>query len=161
MMVAAIDLTGQRFGRWTVLKLSRSKTVTGHRLWECQCDCGSIYLIPRANLRSGASKGCRVCQGKAREIHGHAKRGEMSPTYRSWHKMMCRCYGSAVNDPYFNYGARGISVTERWHSFVNFLADMGERPEGKTLDRYDNDADYELNNCRWATPKEQAQNRRI
>ncbi len=93
--------------------------------------------------------------------HGHARDFNETPTYRSWQRMKNRCL-NPNKDNYALYGGRGIQVCERWRSsFENFLADMGERPEGKTLDRYPNpDGNYEPNNCRWATPKEQTNNTR-
>lgn len=94
-----------------------------------------------------------------RYVHGHASGGSNSPTYMSWSAMRERCLNPKA-DKYPQYGARGISICERWHSFESFLADMGERPHGKTLDRKDNDGNYELSNCRWATHKEQQNNRR-
>ncbi len=92
--------------------------------------------------------------------HGHAHNGRESPTYRSWANMIQRCLNKN-NDAYENYGGRGISVCDWWVlRFENFLTDMGERPAGKTLDRIDNDGDYEATNCRWATNTEQCHNMR-
>lgn len=99
----------------------------------------------------------RVSQTKVR--HGHTAYRTISPTYAAWTNMLRRCTNPAYMN-YRYYGGRGITVCARWRRFENFLADMGECPEGLTLDRMDSESNYEPSNCRWATRKEQAQNRR-
>jgi hypothetical protein len=109
--------------------------------------------------RPSHSAETRAKMSLAHTRHGHHSRDHRSPTYVSWAAMVQRC-----TDPnharYPRYGGRGIGINPSWRSFENFLADMGERPQGKTLDRINNDGDYGADNCRWATPSEQAQNRR-
>jgi hypothetical protein len=91
--------------------------------------------------------------------HGHNRRGYQTPTYRSWRAMIRRCL-SPADEQYCNYGGRGITVCDRWRDFSNFLEDMGTRPEGMTLDRENNSSNYNLDNCRWATPTVQHSNKR-
>ena len=92
--------------------------------------------------------------------HGHRGSTRKSPTYRSWTSMRTRCTNGKDNNFNF-YGGKGIEICERWWTFEGFLEDMGERPPGKTLDRINPDENYTPENCRWATPKEQTDNRRL
>ena len=94
-----------------------------------------------------------------RERHHHYTNGKKSPTYQTWAKMHDRCLNPKENN-YSRYGGRGVKIDPNWRSFTNFIRDMGLRPDGMTLDRIDPEKGYEKMNCRWATPKEQAQNKR-
>lgn len=159
-MSRLIDLTGQKFGRWTVIKLSKMLNARGGPLWLCRCDCGTKSRVEPQSLRSGGTKSCGCLRAeKAREAHlthGHSKN---DPTYRSWAAMRRRCLTES-DKLYPYYGARGITICKSWMKFENFLIDMGERPPKLTLERDNNNGNYEPTNCFWATRKVQARNKR-
>lgn len=126
--------------------------INGARAFRCSCDCGAETIVATSHLTSGHTRSCG-CLNKPHGFHG-------SPTYTSWSCMLQRCSYPKTNG-YENYGGRGITVCAAWReSFVTFLADMGERPEGMTLDRIDVDGNYESSNCRWADRVTQMANRR-
>lgn len=156
-----IDLTGQRFNRWTVIRRSEN-TPQGQARWLCRCDCGTQRTLKSIVIRRGASRSCGCLQSEtttARSTkHGHSQAGRISPTYHTWSGMLARCKNKN-NKSYPRYGGAGITVCESWLSFENFLADMGEKPSGKSLDRIDTSLGYTADNCRWATAKQQARNK--
>ena len=156
------NIRGQRFHRLVVVDLLK---VHNHKaLWKCQCDCGNTTTALSGNLKSGNTKSCGCLKEETSAlsfpIHGHRTKEHTSITYNSWRGMNKRCY-DINNDSYSYYGGRGIIVCERWKdSFENFLEDMGQRPEGTSIDREDPNGNYEVSNCRWATHSEQMLNRR-
>lgn len=158
-----LDLTGQPFGRLTVTSRGPNGK-HGEVRWHCRCTCGNETLVYAGNLRSGDTRSCGCL---SRELlvtrsttHGAARVGAETPEYHAWHAMFQRCT-NPHHASWEDYGGRGVTVCERWQSFENFIADMGPRPSPKhSLDRTNNDGNYEPSNCRWATWNEQARNRR-
>ena len=158
-------MIGKIFGRWTVLSRAESpKSPSGRTrpYWACRCACGTEKAIEGGSLMRRLTRSCGCLQRellRAPRKHGHAKKGHVSKTWVSWNKMLVRCNNPKA-DKFAYYGGRGIRVCERWDEFANFLADMGERPANRTLDRIEVNGNYEPGNCRWATQKEQTRNTR-
>lgn len=161
-------IAGDRFDRLVVLAdagmISNGKAMQKASL--CRCDCGVEKVVGNYKLKSGRTKSCGCIAIESRRNnkgaplrHGHSSGGKLSPTYKSWFAMIQRCE-NPNNNRYADWGGRGIKVCEEWHKFDAFLADMGERPEGMTIDRINVDGNYEKANCRWADRFTQAANKR-
>lgn len=146
-----INLIGMKFGRLTVLEEVVERR-EGRIVDLCECECGKKRKVRRDDILSGKTKSCGCLRGTHRMY--------LTTTYKTWKSMIQRCTNKKTKE-YPNYGGRGIIICEEWKTFSNFFKDMGERPEGKTIDRKNNNLGYFKENCAWSTRCEQSRNTRM
>ena len=168
-MAAALDIVGTVYGRLKVIERSAPAIYSGKPAtrWLCQCECGNTPIVATNALRTGHTQSCGCLAsdiageraGTLTLRHGHDRRSKRSPTYSTWVSMWRRCTDPGDRS-YARYGGRGVTVCDQWRLFERFLADLGERPLGTTIDRFPNaKGNYEPDNCRWATRSQQSNNK--
>lgn len=146
------DIQGRTFGKWT------TSLYAGRGRWICTCACGTKREIQKSSLLLGATKSCGCTRNV---VHGHCSKRTKTTEYSIWANIVQRCYNPKANH-YEDYGGRGITMCDRWRtSFQHFYQDMGPRPEGMTVERENNNGNYEPGNCKWATMEEQHINTRV
>lgn len=149
------DLAGRVFGRLTVVGFLERRGK--HNYWSCNCSCGGTAVVRTDCLYGGIIRSCKCLQAEESSARARIHGKSHTPAYNTWRKLIQRCQ-NPTDIAFRRYGGRGITVCDRWSDFENFLADMGQPPPGKTLDRKNNDGPYSPDNCRWATKTEQMRN---
>lgn len=152
---------GTQFAFLTIVSADQRRRSDGFMqdIYVCRCVCGNELVKSKPELRKNPDTRCRQCAGEQAAVTRGCDGRDGTPTHNSWKAMHTRCYQPS-HAAYPRYGGRGITVCRRWHDYDNFVADMGERPEGTSLERKKNDKGYSLSNCYWATPTQQQRNRR-
>ncbi|WP_097026146.1 hypothetical protein [Clostridium peptidivorans] len=159
-MPAPVNIIGKKYGYWTVIK--RSKNINGRSTWVCECKCGNRKIVKLHDLRNGRSKSCGCLRKETTSKNFKTHNLTNHRLFSIWSCMKTRCYNPNATN-YERYGARGIRICDEWlNDFMNFYNwSMGNGyKDDLTIDRINNDGNYESSNCRWATIEQQANNKR-